>query len=263
MAWLAALLVMCASCASACAAPRVDPPPHATTGDDGGPVVALPPADPATTDDASAIDPGGDAGSPMDDEAGLTVDAQAGPPLDAGPGGICPPPLLPGYLVIDELMIASVVGTGDHGEWLEVRSTRACALNLRGLHGDCPNGARVHTLDVEDDVWIPAKGTFVVADSSNTAINHDLPGVVVVWAGAPGDVLRNKGGTVTLTANGVLVDSVTYPSLALTPGASLAFADDCPPSARSDFTRWQTSVASWFPGFLGTPNAPNVDVHCR
>ena len=264
-AWLAAVvsLLVLSSSTGACAAARVDPPPHRAKADDGGAVVVLPPADPAASDDASAIDPAEDAAPPLDEDAAGAVDARAFPPFDAGPGGICAPPLAPGDLVIDELMIASVVGTGDHGEWLEVRSSRACTLDLRGLHGDCPNGAHVHTFDVTDDIWIPPKGTFVVADSGNAALNHDLPGVVLVWSGAPGDVLRNKGGTVTLRANGALIDAVTYPALALTPGASLAFADDCPPSARSDFTRWQTSIASWFPGFLGTPNASNTDVHCQ
>jgi hypothetical protein len=62
--------------------------------------------------------------------------------------------------------------------------------------------------------------------------------------------------------NDVVIDTLTYPAVSLTVGASLSFPSDCDPGARSDWTLWQTSTASWFPGFLGTPNAPNIDVTC-
>ena len=206
------------------------------------------------------IGPGGD--PPDASDAALAADVAPPPPFDAGDAGACAPPLAQGDLVIDELMIASVTGTGDHGEWLEVRSTRACALDIVSLHGECPTGAKVVTFDVMDDVWIPPFGTFLVADSSNPALEHDLPGALVVWNGQPGDVLRNKGTTLTLSLNGVFVDTLTYPALKLTIGASWAFPSDCAATSRMDFAYWQVSTSSWFPGFAGTPNAPNDDVHC-
>jgi len=101
------------------------------------------------------------------------------PPFDAGPGGICDEPLAPGDLMIDELMIKSVAGTGDHGQWLEVQSTLDCAIDLVGLHGEAPRGAKVAAFDVTGDLWLPARGTFVIADSTDPAINHYLPGTVV------------------------------------------------------------------------------------
>jgi hypothetical protein len=224
------------------------------------------------TNDAAATAPAAEAderapeGGDTDDGEDAADDAVTmpapGPPFDAGEGGVCSAPPGPGDLVIDELMISSVAGTGDHGEWLEVASTLGCALDLRGLHGSAPSGSKVQGFDIGDDLWIPALGTFVVADSSIAAINHDLPGTLVVWAGQPGDVLRNPGSTVTLLYDAIIVDSVTYPSMTLTPGASLTFARDCPPATRGDWTRWQPSAASWFPGFRGTPNAPNDDVRC-
>ena len=202
-----------------------------------------------------------------DDDASIeapdaSADALAAPPFDAGPNGVCARPLAPGDLAIVEVMIASTAGSGDHGEWLEVRSSRDCALSLRGLHGEGAVGGHVHTFDVIDDVWLAPRGTFVVADSIDPAINHDLPGVVLAWEGNAGDVLRNLGSTVTLRANGAIVDSLTYPALKITVGASVAFPHDCDGGARSDFGSWRTSTRSWFPGFSGTPNAPNVDVHC-
>jgi hypothetical protein len=83
-----------------------------------------------------------------------------------------------------------------------------------------------------------------------------------VWAGEPGDVLRNKGGTIVLSVSGTLIDTLTYPALKLTVGASIAFPADCDPATRSDWTAWQTSTFSFFPGFHGTPNATNTDVSC-
>lgn len=223
-------------------------PAAADASDEGGYETIVNPV--VDTDDGSATDDAGES-SPA-----------AGPPFDAGEGGVCASPLAAGDLVIDELMIASVAGAGDYGEWIEVRSALGCAVNVAGLHGESPHGSKVAAFDVPGDLWIPAGGGFVVADSEDPAINHSLPGTVLVWSGGSGDVLRNKGGTASLWMNGTLVDSVTYPSLPLVVGSSLAFPADCANRDRSDFSKWQTSSASWFPGFHGTPNAPNDDVHC-
>ena len=230
--------------------------------------------------DAVAVDPssgswgaGGDAAVVTTDPPDGTtndVDADAAGnqpvlPFDAGAAELCAEPIAAGDLAIDEVMIESVAGTGDFGEWVEVASRRDCVLNLRGLQGECPRGSAVLTFDVADDLWIPPNGSFVIADSSDSVIDHALPDPVLVWTGVgkSGDVLRNKGGTVTLRMNGLIVDSITYPALKLTVGGSVSFPADCDPTVRSDWTRWQTSTSSWFPGFLGTPNAPNVDVRCR
>jgi hypothetical protein len=203
---------------------------------------------------------GDDASAPSDDGASAALVSPF--PFDAGEGGICMRPLGPGDLIIVELLIESTSGTGDHAEWVEVMSTLNCALNLNGLSGNCPTGAKVVTFEITTDVWIPALGTFVLADSTDPAVNHELPGLVVPWSGQPGDVLRNEGATVTLLVNSDIVDSVTYPDLKLTPGVSVAFPSDCPPSVRPQWSAWQPSIASWFPAFRGSPNAPNDDVHC-
>jgi hypothetical protein len=235
-------------------------------GTDGGYGGAFPAVEPTATnvDDeapAESSDPasvGPDAGESGDDgelDAGAAM-------VDDAPDGACTSPLAAGDLTIDELMIESVAGSGDDGEWFEVTSGLDCVVNLNGLHGECPRGSKVSTFDVTGDTWVPAHGTFVVADSNDPAINHRLPGTLVVWLGHPGDVLRNQGSTITLTLSGGIVDTVTYPSLPADVGASLAFPSGCDPSLRADFTHWKRSTASWFPGFLGTPNAPNTDVAC-
>jgi hypothetical protein len=255
-----------------------DPAPYAIVDDGGaGFVVDLPAFDASWTlsgmapDTSVVVDPPEavpDAATPIDPptattDAGEASDAgETNAPGDSSLGNGCTAPPGPGDLAIDEIMITSVAGSGDDGEWIEVRSTRSCSLNLEGLHGECPNGANVRTFDVGSTMTLPPFGTFVVADSSDPAVNHDLPGQLLVWAGHTGDVLRKDGATITLTMSGAIVDSVTYPSLKLAVGQSLAFPSDCGAAARTDWTEWQPSVASWFPAFLGTPNAPNDDVHC-
>ncbi len=205
--------------------------------------------------EASSFDPENDAGW-----GAASPEASAGPPGDSV---ACPAPVGPGDLVVDEMMIESVAGTGDYGQWIEIASTRPCALNLVGLHGECANGAKVRVFDVGYDLWLPPGGTLVVADSADPAIDHDLPGLVLTWSGSPGDVLRKNGGTLTLLAGGVLVDTLTWPAYKGAIGASVELPADCPPEDVADFTYWQQATTSWFPGFLGTPNAPNDDVQCQ
>ena len=248
--------------------PALAPDPQSSGGSGSGPA-----PDAALFGDDADFSAGDDAGEPawesgppaaLDDAGALAPPPSdaAPPPVETGPGGACGHPPGAGDLVIDELMIESVAGAGDDGEWLEVTNTAGCALDLRGLHGDCPVGSKVHTFDVTDDLWVPPGGTFLVADSLDPAINHDLPGVVLAWAGHAGDVLRNQGGTVTLRSGDVLVDSLTWPSMKLAIGASVELPADCPANDAASFDAWQPAIASWFPGFRGTPGATNVDVSC-
>jgi len=67
---------------------------------------------------------------------------------------------------------------------------------------------------------------------------------------------------VTLSAGAELVVSVTWPSMKLAVGTSVELPAGCPPDDANDFSDWQQAVASWFPAFHGTPNAPNLDVTC-
>jgi hypothetical protein len=261
--------------------PSTPAPPSGETlapfGDDAAFSVGFPPSAeaPDATTNEDTREPGSvdeAAMAPADDSLDATMsvasgdeveDTEAGKIADAAQDGACSAPLSAGDLVIDELMIESVAGAGDDGEWLEVQSALPCAINLRGLHGECPRGANVIAFDVTNDFWVPAGGSFLVADSTVPAINHYLPGAVLSWSGRQGDVLRNEGATVSLQMNDVLIDSVTYPALKLEVGRSWAFPSDCDLSLRDDFANWQTSTASWFPAFFGSPNAPNDDVHCK
>jgi len=191
------------------------------------------------------------------------VDGATSPATDAAlDAPRCAPPVAPGDLVFDEVMISTEAGSGDRGQWLEVRSTRACSLDLRGLHASAPHGQSFHTVDVTADLWLPPFGLFLIADTTDSTENDELPGLVLAWAGAPADALHKTSDTVTLSLGAVALDTLSYPSKKRAAGTSMAFPAGCSPRLRADFASWQPSVASWTPGLRGTPGAPNTDVAC-
>lgn len=197
-------------------------------------------------------------GAPRD---GGTLDASPG---DGGvvPKVYCTGPLKAGDLQIDELLIASRAGSADDGEWVELRSTRTCWLKVKGLTIESPRGTAAPTVaTITEELEVAPRGSFIVADSADPVKNHALPGKVIAWEAT--DVLKNDGDTITVKLGTTVVDTLTYPAFSnLEPGRALAFPDDCPPSARSDWARWSLTFESWKPGLKGTPNATNDDVAC-
>jgi hypothetical protein len=183
--------------------------------------------------------------------------------LDAAPdASLCTAPLSKGDLVFDEVMIASASGSGDRGQWLEVRSTVPCTIDLVGVTATAPHGQSSHTMEVMTDVWLEGGGFFLVADTTDPTENNNLPGLVFAWTGSPADALHKTSDTITLSVGSVLLDTLSYPSKTRAVATSMAFPSDCSPILRSDFSNWLPSIASWTPGFFGTPGAPNTDVTC-
>lgn len=211
--------------------------PVASRARDGGP-------EPTTTGDGGGDDAGSDAAVPA-----------------------CPGPLAAGDLAVVEVMVASQPGSGDRGEWVEVQSQRDCALDLSGVRVTSPRGTAVDAAEIPAGVILPPRGSFVVSGSLDAALNHGLPGLIFAFAGEPGDVLRNGGDTVTISAAAVTVDTFTYPPFNPQAGRSVAFPSDCTASDRANFPRWSYTFDSYGTGvdggtLLGTPNAPNDDVTC-
>lgn len=188
----------------------------------------------------------------------------AGAPSDAGPGPkvYCGAVLAPGDLAVVELMIASRSGSGDSGEWVEIRSTRDCWLKLQGVAVESPRGTSApNVATILDDFELEPHGTFVVADSADPLKNHGISGRVIAWEAT--DVLKNDGDTVTVKLGPILIDAVTYPAFTnLTAGRALAFPFDCAWTERANWARWSLTFTEFAPGFKGTPNAPNADIAC-
>jgi hypothetical protein len=178
-------------------------------------------------------------------------------------GGLCSGAIQPGDLRIVELMLASKAGQGDNGEWIEIQSSRACRLDVKGVTIESPRGTTaVDTVTIDHDIVLPPYGFFIVADSGDALKNGGLTGEVVAWGAS--DVLKNDGDTISITFGGVTIDTITYPSLQGEPGVSFAFPWDCAWSDRSNWQRWSQSVSTFgTTGLLkGTPNRDNADVAC-
>lgn len=202
-----------------------------------------------------------DSGTTNATDGGYVVDAGS----DSGvvvPKTFCAGPIVPGDLLITELMVTSRSGAGDDGEWVEITSTRTCWLKVKGLTVESPRGtAGVNGTTIAEDYELPPNGSFVVADTMDPAKNNGLPGKVFAWDSS--DALKNDGDTVSVKLGPTVIDSLSYPAFSnLEPGRTLAFPDDCPPNVRSDWARWSLTFDVWKPGFKGTPNATNGDVAC-
>ncbi|MFO0665922.1 MAG: lamin tail domain-containing protein [Polyangiaceae bacterium] len=179
---------------------------------------------------------------------------------DAGPCGT----LMPGDLLIVELMVSSRSGAGDEAEWIEVRNMRNCTISLTNITVESPRGAVNDTVSINSGDKILPGETFVVASSSDPTKNNNLPGKVFGWNTT--DVLKNDGDIVRVLKGTTVIDSVTFPRFTnLTPGRSLAFPSDCDPVHHPTWDRWSLSFSTWNSapaGMKGSPNAPNDDVAC-
>lgn len=209
-------------------------------------------------DDSGALDPSqrqSDGGGGVGEGGHIEIS-------DAGSAVNCTGPLASGDVKIVEIMIASQSGSGDRGEWVELQSTRACILDIKGLTVSSPRGTSTDSATVASDVYIQPGGSFVVADSSSSTDNHGLPSATLAATWSTYDVLKNSGDTVDVTSGSTTVDSLTYPAFTLTPGRSISFPADCTWADRASWTRWSMSFNVWQSPFEGTPGADNTDVSC-
>ena len=242
--------------ATACSGGHV--PGEKGTDDPSLPSPTLPEPMEASTidDDSGALDP-----SERPNDGGAT-DGGHVEISDAGSAVNCTGPLAAGDVKIVEIMISSQSGSGDKGEWVELQSTRACILDIKGLTVSSPRGTSTDSATVASDVYVQPGGSFVVADSSVSTDNHGLPNATLAATWNTYDVLKNSGDTVDVTAGGATIDSLTYPAFTLTPGRSISFPADCTWADRASWTRWSMSFNVWQSPFEGTPGADNSDVSC-
>lgn len=174
----------------------------------------------------------------------------------------CEGDLKAGDLAVVEIMIASKTGSGDAGEWVEIKSMRDCWLHLSGVTVSSPRGTAGADTVTAGEVDLSPGGSFVVADSDDTTKNHGIKGTVLSWDAT--DVLKNDGDTITVKLGEVQIDSVTYPSLAAaTAGVAVAYPSACDAADRGDWLKWTASKDTFGTTLKGTPNAPNDDVTCK
>jgi hypothetical protein len=194
----------------------------------------------------------------------------------------CPATFAEGDLRVVEFMITSKEGTGDVGEWVEIRNTRDCIVNVRNVKIESPRGSTsIDSVTVEEDIVLQPWGTFIVASNADPALNGGLPAPVVAFLAASGaatsDVLKNDGDSIKVIApDGTQLDRLVYPDIRQQNGTrpygiSYALPWNCDWAQRMDpvtpdlvnTVHWSLSDRPYGAGGRkGTPNADNDDVSC-
>lgn len=198
-----------------------------------------------------SLDAGRDAGQAPADAG--TVVRDAGPPVDAFVPS-CPPS--PGNLAIVEVMVASRSGSGDLGEWFEVKNVGACTIALAGLVIASPSAPEIHTVG---GGLLPPGSLFVFAQSDDPADNHGLT-VDHVYGGAI--TFGNSADSLVLSYEGAEIDRVHWSSTSFRVGTARQRSNDATRrggdlslSPWCDSTNEYSSAAGG--PYFGTPGIPN------
>lgn len=224
-------------------------------------------AGPGTSDTGP---PGVDAGGPMDAGPGGLPDAgpmdaggpsDAGPPFDAGPFDAGPPidagdcAADAATITISEIMISSQSGSGDFGEWFEIRNEASCTVSLAGL--EIRSGSGTHTIT---SGLLTAGGFAVLARSGDANLNHGLSTDYVYGSAIS---FSNGGGTLSIFNGADEVARVSWGSTEFARSASRQLSRSAPETTALGSAVWCNSAAvySMSPGgpYLGTPGMQNAD----
>ncbi len=172
------------------------------------------------------------------------------------PGALSVAELLPGDLVISEVMKNPAAVDDDYGEWIEVYNATASAVDLNGLAVRDADGAQHFTVD--SPLPVEAGGYIVLGVSDDAAANGGTP--VDYAYDRSSFVLANDSDTIALEG-AVLIDEITYDdglSWPDTAGAALSLdAGALDAVANDSGSGWCDAVSAFGDGDLGTPGAPN------
>lgn len=161
-----------------------------------------------------------------------------------------------GELVITEVMNNPKNITDPNGEWFEIYNTTAGDLNLAGIQ--IQSGSESHVIAPGDPLVIGAGEYLVLGANSNTSTNGNMT-VDYEYSGIS---LSNESDDVSLSAEGVVIDSLSWDdgatmpdpdggSINLDPGSVDATLND-------DVNNWCTSLDSWeLLGDAGSPGEEN------
>lgn len=218
---------------------------------DAGGADSGPSAMDAATDAATSRDAGRDAGTDAGTDAGVDGGRDA--------GTTCAP--TSERIAIVELMISSVSGSGDRGEWIELRNAGDCTVDLGGLTLVSPasgTGPEV-SYTVPAGTIVTAGGRLVLAQSANPSENHGL--TFDLAYGASGLVLDNGGDWIELRSGAGTIDRVSWTATTFVRGATRTFPDARPIATNDNQANWCNATTAYSSAtggpFYGTPGGPN------
>ena len=221
--------------------------------EDAGPIDDMPGGDDAVSDDAGAEDMGS-----MEDAGGEDAGGEDAGSEDAAGCEKIAPSVLPGHLIITEVMFKPVSTNEPDGEWFEIKNTTGAPIVLNGLVITDDNDVDLHTVD-SCGLTIGAGEVAVFAREGNSNNNG---GIVPTYTYGSAINLANTKDTIKLKAGSTVVDSVTWDftwsflaqlvgaSAQLDPLKETANGNDSPDS-------WCPSQQPMASGDLGTPGTQN------
>ncbi|NUN15234.1 MAG: lamin tail domain-containing protein [Myxococcales bacterium] len=165
------------------------------------------------------------------------------------------PKLLPGDVIITEIMQNPAAVADTAGEWFEVYNTTAIPLDLNGITIR-DDGTEKHVVTNGGPLWIAPGGYLVFGRNGNSANNG---GVLVDYV-MTGITLGNGDDEIILEAS-VEIDRVNYdggPDFPNPTGASMALsADVYDATLNDDGASWCLGTTSFGAGDKGTPGTAN------
>lgn len=177
---------------------------------------------------------------------------------DDGGAGACEAGLLPGDLVITELMI-DPAGADSGREWLEIYNAGPMEVDLQGVllvhSAEDGTNAKLHRIGRS---WLIPSDDYGVAgavlDEEDVLVL--LPHVDYGYAEVLGD-MRNTAGRLAVACESEVIDDVIYGEA--TEGAARGFTGDRTPDAtgNDDLTLWCDASTELDAESRGTPGEPN------
>lgn len=164
--------------------------------------------------------------------------------------------ILPGAIIVSEVMHHPLAVSDSNGEWLELYNTGGMSIDIRGwvLSGDDGD-----TITISRSVIVPAHGHVVLGANGDASANGGVP---VDYAYDRGTFSLSAADTVFVVLAGVTLFDVEWTAgWGAADGASWSLDPDHPSvlEARQS-TYWCLASSALPTGDLGTPGAPND--HC-
>ena len=162
----------------------------------------------------------------------------------------CPSRLLPGQIVISEIMADPGSATG---EWIEIFNATDEVVDLRGAVLTVEGGDEAPRQHVIRATRIEPGAYFVLGRDS---ADRSLAPIDYVYGQAL-DALPDDGGQVTLRCDVITVDVAVYPGA--TPGVAVGLSGAQIPDAVSNDepASWCAGSSAFAPGRAGSPGAAN------
>ncbi len=163
----------------------------------------------------------------------------------------CPSGLLPGDLVINEIM-ANPDGDDSANEWFEIYNNTGAAIDLEGVVLEASDAAGNNGDSHTMSSVVIEPGRYMVIGG---ILPEFAPPHVDYGLGSELGNLRNSNARLAVKCDVVEVDAVTYDSTS--DGYSLSFTNTIPPShiENDNQDNWCESTTEFSPGNFGTPGA--------